>query len=205
MCCFAFLAAPSSKFPQIHDLGVFRYVALIKSFRCLNAGAACESALGVPIVVTTPVQHSAGSICTIASKEASSVSELCYFPASRGFQQSSSQCCYLLLVPFHPYKGSTVLASMDSVPLGLPVFPACCCCVHGELCCPEMDRFALFCFEAQLDFYSGLTLVKCHGKGSLVVCFFFSVCSIFATFFSILRTKSFSASLYSALPPPSLI
>lgn len=152
---------------------VFRYVALIKSFRCLNAGAACESALGVPIVVTTPVQHSAGSICTIASKEASSVSELCYFPASRGFQQSSSQCCYLLLVPFHPYKGSTVLASMDSVPLGLPVFPACCCCVHGELCCPEMDRFALFCFEAQLDFYSGLTLVKCHGKGSLVVCFFF--------------------------------
>lgn len=152
---------------------VFRYVALIKSFRCLNAGAACESALGVPIVVTTPVQHSAGSICTIASKEASSVSELCYFPASRGFQQSSSQCCYLLLVPFHPYKGSTVLASMDSVPLGLPVFPACCCCVHGEMCCPEMDRFALFCFEAQLDFYSGLTLVKCHGKGSLVVCFFF--------------------------------
>lgn len=68
-----------------------------------------------------------------------------------------------------------------------------------------MDRFALFCFEAQLDFYSGLTLVKCHGKGSLVVCFFFLFVLFLPLFFSILRTKSVSASLYSALPPPSLI
>lgn len=46
-----------------------------------------------------------------------------------------------------------------------------------------MDRFALFCFEAQLDFYSGLTLVKCHGKGSLVVCFFFFLFVLFLPLF----------------------
>lgn len=154
------------------------------SCSCHNPG---EAQCGLPLI---PL---------LQRKKQLSVLELCYFPASRGFQQSSSQCCHFFFVPFYPHNGSSSSAALAggeypaSAPLRSQHVLSLSLLCEGEGAASPAWRSlqSSFCFAAKLDFYLGLALAKCHGKGSLI---FFVVCSIFANF-SILGMKSISATL----------